>query len=70
MTKAGMPESVRIAWKHNPLRGDLPEIWFIQQSQKELNDERKNTLHGLKVPLSRETKIFYVRLLSVLVGQN
>ena len=23
MTKAGMPESMRIAWKHNPLRGRL-----------------------------------------------
>jgi hypothetical protein len=26
MTKAGMPESVRIALKTQPLRGDLPEI--------------------------------------------
>lgn len=31
MTKAGIPESVRIAWKHNQLQGHSPRIWFIQQ---------------------------------------
>ena len=35
MTKAGMPESVRIAWKHNPLRGRLTRnlIYSTKPSQ-------------------------------------
>ena len=32
MTKAGMPESVRIAWKSSQLQGRSHEILFIQQS--------------------------------------
>lgn len=36
-----------------------PTTWCIRKhSEKELNDERKNTLHGLKVPLSREKPKF------------
>ena len=33
MTKAGMPESVRIAWKSSQLQGRSHEILFIQQSR-------------------------------------
>ncbi len=33
MTKAGMPESVRIAWKSSQLQGRSQEILFIQQSR-------------------------------------
>jgi len=31
MTKAGMPESVRIAWNPKRIQRGSPEIWFIQQ---------------------------------------
>ncbi len=38
MTKAGMPESVRIAWKSSQLQGRSHEILFIQQSPQQKFD--------------------------------